>query len=104
MEADFVQFSLTPILIGIFAAIACALPGNFLILRRQALIGDAISHVVLPGIVVAFLITGTVAAVPMLLGAAGAAIFAVILIEVVKRLGNIEPGAAMGVVFTTMFA
>jgi manganese/zinc/iron transport system permease protein len=58
MGAEFVQFSLTPILIGIFAAVACALPGNFLILRRQALIGDAISHVVLPGIVVAFLLTG----------------------------------------------
>jgi manganese/zinc/iron transport system permease protein len=104
MGADFVQFSLTPILIGTFAAIACALPGNFLILRRQALIGDAISHVVLPGIVVAFLITGTLAAIPMLLGAAGAAVVAVILIEAVKRLGGIEPGAAMGVVFTTLFA
>jgi manganese/zinc/iron transport system permease protein len=104
MGAEFVQFSLTPILIGIFASVACALPGNFLILRRQALIGDAISHVVLPGIVVAFLVTGVVAAIPMLLGAAGAAIVAVILIEAVKRLGNIEPGAAMGVVFTTMFA
>ncbi|SEN04825.1 metal ABC transporter permease [Palleronia pelagia] len=104
MGAEFVQFSLTPILIGIFAAIACALPGNFLILRRQALIGDAISHVVLPGIVVAFLLTGMVAAIPMMIGAAGAAILAVILIEAVKRLGQIEPGAAMGVVFTTMFA
>lgn len=104
MGAEFVQFSLTPILIGTLAAIACALPGNFLILRRQALIGDAISHVVLPGIVVAFLLTGVVAAIPMLLGAAGAAVVAVVLIEAVKRLGGIEPGAAMGVVFTTMFA
>jgi manganese/zinc/iron transport system permease protein len=104
MGTEFVQFSLTPILIGILAAIACALPGNFLILRREALIGDAISHVVLPGIVVAFLITGTVAAMPMLLGAAAAAIIAVVLIETIKRLARIEPGAAMGVVFTTMFA
>ncbi len=104
MGADFVQFSLTPILIGVFAAIACALPGNFLVLRRQALIGDAISHVVLPGIVVAFLITGTVAAIPMLVGAAGAAIVAVIMIETIRRLGRIEPGAAMGVTFTTLFA
>ena len=104
MGADFVQFSLTPILIGLFASVACALPGNFLVLRRQALIGDAISHVVLPGIVCAFLITGTVAELPMLLGAAGAAVLAVILIEAVKRLGRIEPGAAMGVVFTAMFA
>jgi manganese/zinc/iron transport system permease protein len=104
MGADFVQFSLTPILIGIFASVACALPGNFLILRRQALIGDAISHVVLPGIVVAFLLTGVVSALPMLLGAAAAAVIAVVLIEVVKRAGQVEPGAAMGVVFTTLFA
>ena len=104
MGAEFVQFSLTPILIGILASIACALPGNFLVLRRQALIGDAISHVVLPGIVVAFLVTGVVTAIPMLLGAAGAAIVAVVLIETIKRLGRIEPGAAMGVTFTAMFA
>ena len=104
MGNEFVQFSLTPLLIGILAAVACALPGNFLILRRQALIGDAISHVVLPGIVVAFLVTGAVAAIPMLLGAAGAALVAVVLIEAIKRLGRIEPGAAMGVTFTTLFA
>ena len=104
MGSEFVVLSLTPILIGILASIACALPGNFLILRRQALIGDAISHVVLPGIVVAFLLTGTVASLPMMIGAAGAAIIAVILIETIKRLGRIEPGAAMGVVFTSMFA
>ncbi|UWQ97255.1 metal ABC transporter permease [Rhodobacteraceae bacterium M385] len=104
MGAEFVQFSLTPILIGMFAAMACALPGNFLILRRQALIGDAISHVVLPGIVVAFLITGAVTTWPMLIGAAGAALLAVVLIEAVRRLGRIEPGAAMGVVFTSLFA
>ena len=104
MGADFVQFSLTPMLIGVLAAIACALPGNFLILRRQALIGDAISHVVLPGIVVAFLVTGTVATMPMLIGAGGAALLAVVLIEAIRRLGRIEPGAAMGVVFTALFA
>jgi len=101
---EFVPLSLTPMLIGTFAAVACALPGNFLLLRRQALIGDAISHVVLPGIVVAFLITGAISAGPMMLGAAGAAVVAVILIEAIRRLGRIEPGAAMGVVFTTMFA
>ena len=104
MGADFVQLDLTPMLIGILAAIACALPGNFLILRRQALIGDAISHVALPGIVVAFLATGVISTWPMMIGAAGAAVVAVILIEAIKRLGRIEPGAAMGVTFTAMFA
>ena len=104
MGAEFVALSLPPILIGTLAAIACALPGNFLLLRRQALIGDAISHVVLPGIVLAFLVTGTVAAWPMMLGAGAAALVAVLMIETIRRLGRIEPGAAMGVVFTTMFA
>ncbi len=104
MGAEFVALSLPPILIGICVAVACALPGNFLLLRRQALIGDAISHVVLPGIVVAFLLTGVVATGPMLIGAAGAAVVAVVAIEVIRRLGRIEAGAAMGVVFTAMFA
>lgn len=101
---EFVPLSLTPILIGVFTAVACALPGNFLVLRKQALIGDAISHVVLPGIVVAFLVTGTVGTWPMMIGAAVAAIVAVIMIEAIRRLGKIETGAAMGVVFTSMFA
>lgn len=102
--AEFVPLSLTPLLIGCLAAVACALPGNFLILRRQALIGDAISHVVLPGIVVAFLLTGTISATAMMFGAATAALIAVAMIEGIRRFGHIEPGAAMGVVFTTMFA
>ena len=102
--AEFVPFSLTPLLIGCLAAVACALPGNFLLLRRQALIGDAISHVVLPGIVVAFLVTGTISTWPMLIGSAGAALVAVAMIEVIRRFGRIEPGAAMGVTFTALFA
>ena len=102
--AEFVPFSLVPILIGVLAAVACALPGNFLVLRRQALIGDAISHVVLPGIVVAFLVTGTIAAWPMLIGSAVAALVAVGMIEGISRFARIEPGAAMGVTFTAMFA
>ncbi|MEL7099484.1 MAG: metal ABC transporter permease [Pseudomonadota bacterium] len=104
MGAEFVPLSLPPLLIGAMVAIACALPGNFLLLRRQALIGDAISHVVLPGIVVAFLLSGVVATLPMLLGAGAAALIAVAAIEAIRRLGRIEAGAAMGVVFTTMFA
>ena len=104
MGADFVALSLPPLIIGVLAAITCALPGNFLLLRRQALIGDAISHVVLPGIVVAFLLTGAVATGPMMLGAAGAALVSVLMIEAVRRIARVEAGAAMGVVFTTLFA
>lgn len=101
---EFLPLSLPPLVIGILVAVTCALPGNFLLLRRQALLGDAISHVVLPGIVLGFLVTGFVATGPMLVGAAVAALLAVAMIEAIKRLGRIEPGAAMGVTFTTLFA
>lgn len=104
MSHDFVQLSLMPLLIGTLASIACALLGNFLVLRRQSLIGDAVAHVALPGIVGAFLFTGTIAAGPMMAGAAIAAVVAVALIELIRKVGKVEPGAAMGVVFTTLFA
>lgn len=104
MGAEFVILSLVPMVIGVCVAVACALPGNFLLLRSQALIGDAISHVVLPGIVLAFVISGSAQSGAMLIGAALAAIASAVAIELIRRLGRIEAGAAMGVVFTTMFA
>jgi manganese/zinc/iron transport system permease protein len=104
MGAEFVQLSLVPMLIGTLAALACAIPGNFLLLRRQALIGDTISHVVLPGIVAGFLIGGGTSGLATTLGAAGAALAAVLLIEALRRWGRVESGAAMAVVFTTLFA
>ncbi len=104
MGADFVILSLAPIVIGVLAAIACALPGNFLLLRRQALLGDAISHVVLPGIVVGFLLTESTGTLAMMLGAGAAALVSIGMVELFIRAGGLEPGAAMGVTFTTMFA
>lgn len=104
MSNSFIQLSLTPMMIGVLACCACALPGNFLLLRKQSLIGDAISHVALPGIVGAFLLTGSLSTIAMFAGATAAALIAVALIELIRRLGKVEPGAAMGVVFTTLFA
>ncbi|WP_099865329.1 metal ABC transporter permease [Pararhizobium haloflavum] len=102
--ALYLGLTLVPILIGSLAAVSCALLGNFLVLRRQSLMGDAISHVVLPGIVAAFVLTGSMSAIPMLLGAAAAALLAAAMIEIVRVYGKVEPGAAMGVVFTALFA
>ncbi|HEX2134728.1 MAG TPA: metal ABC transporter permease [Microvirga sp.] len=101
---EFVQLSLVPMVIGTLSCVSCGLLGNFLVLRRQSMVGDAISHVALPGIVAAFLITGEIAAGPMMVGAAVAAVVAVVLIEAIRVMGRVEPGAAMGVVFTAMFA
>jgi manganese/zinc/iron transport system permease protein len=95
---------LFPLLAATLAAATCGLLGNFLVLRRLSLMGDAISHSVLPGLVVAFILTGSRSPFPMFLGAAAAGIATVGLVELVKRLGRVEPGAAMGVVFSVLFA
>lgn len=101
---EFLLFSLPPLLIAALAAIACALPGNFLLLSRRAMLGDAMSHVVLPGIVAAFLLTGSASGAVMGAGALAAAAASALLIEAVTRRSGMEPGAAMAVVFTAMFA
>ncbi|MEX2641918.1 MAG: metal ABC transporter permease [Acetobacterales bacterium] len=101
---DFLQLDVPAMLAAFLACACCALLGNFLVLRRQSLMGDAIAHAVLPGIILGFLLTGSRAVVPILAGALGAGIVAAVLIELVRRLGRVEPGAAMGVVFSIMFA
>lgn len=101
---DFFTLDLPALLAATLACVSCSLVGTFLVLRRQALMGDAVSHVVLPGIVGAFAITGTIEAFTMMFGALISALIAVLLIEIIRRLGRLEPGAAMGTVFTVMFA
>src|SRR4051812_22117411 len=101
---EFLQIDLPALTAAVLACISCALVGNFLVLRRQSLLGDAISHAILPGIVAGFLVTGSRAGLPVILGALAAAVVAGVLIEAVRRLGRLDSGAAMGVVFTVMFA
>lgn len=101
---EFLYLSLPPMVIASLAAIACALPGNFLLLSGRAMLGDAISHVVLPGIVAAFLLTGSGSGLVMGAGALAAAGLSALMIEYITRRAGLEPGAAMAVVFTTMFA
>lgn len=95
---------LFPLAAAVLSAITCAALGNFLVLRRLSLMGDAISHSVLPGLVIAFLIASTRSPIVMFAGAAIAGVATVVLVELVKRLGRVEPGAAMGVVFSILFA
>ncbi len=92
------------ILAGALCAVAAALLGNFLVLRRMSLMGDAISHAVLPGLAAAFLITGQRQGVVMFMGAAAVGILTVVLTELARQYGKVDEGAAIGVVFTFLFA
>ncbi len=101
---QFVSLDLPPLLTAVCASLSCALLGNFLVLRRLSLMGDAISHAVLPGIVGAFLVTGSRASIAVFVGAAVAGVVTAVLVELVRKFGRMDNGAAMGVVFSVMFA
>jgi len=87
-----------------FTALACGVPGTFLVLRRMSLTGDAIGHSVLPGIVIGFVFSGSLDSPLLLAGAAFSGWLAVMLIEWLQRRGGVREDAATGVVFTAMFA
>jgi manganese/zinc/iron transport system permease protein len=89
---------------GILCAVSAALLGNFLVLRRMSMLGDAISHAVLPGIAVAFLVSGSRNSWPMFVGAVIVGILTAMFTEWIRGIGKVDEGAAMGVVFTTLFA
>ena len=89
---------------GTLVALCCGLLGSFLVLRQMAMVGDAISHAVLPGIVIAFLLSESRESLPMLIGAAVVGVLATILIEWLHRVGRIQADASIGLSYTTLFA
>lgn len=91
-------------LMGFLVAAACGLVGNYLILRRMALVGDAISHSVLPGIAVAFLLSNSRGSLAMFCGALAAGLATTILIETIHRRSRVKQDAAIGIAFTSLFA
>lgn len=92
------------ILTGALVAINCGLLGCFLVLRKMSMVGDAISHAVLPGIVIAFLLSGSRDTGLMLLGAAATGMLATMLITYFHRRAKLQADASIGVTFTFMFA
>jgi manganese/zinc/iron transport system permease protein len=85
-------------------AAGCALVGTLLVVRRMSLLGDAISHAILPGIAVAVLAGGRPGGLLVLVGAVAAALVTVLLVQVLRREGGLADDAGTGVVFTTLFA
>ena len=92
------------IVTGSLTAIACALVGTFLVLRKMSMLSDAISHAVLPGIVIAFLTTGSRSGLPVLIGAGSVGLFSTFIIEFLHKRGRVQADASIGVTFTWLFA
>ncbi|MDP4526656.1 metal ABC transporter permease [Bacillus halotolerans] len=91
------------IVTGILVGVSCALIGTFLVLRRMAMLADAISHTVLLGIVGAFLVTKSLDGIPMFIGAAVSGLLTAFLVQLLHSKG-VQSDAAIGVVFTSLFA
>jgi manganese/zinc/iron transport system permease protein len=91
-------------LIAVVVAVACAIPGTFLVLRRMALMSDAISHAILLGIVLAFFVVQDLAS-PLLVAAATATgVLTVVLVELLNRTHLVREDAAIGLIFPLLFS
>jgi manganese/zinc/iron transport system permease protein len=92
------------VLMGFLVATACGLVGNYLILRRMALVGDAISHSVLPGLAIGFLLANSRRSTVMFLGALAAGLVTTVLIELIHKRSRVKQDAAIGITFSSLFA
>lgn len=92
-------FMVKAVVVSSFVGAVCALLSCFLILKGWSLLGDAISHAVLPGVVLAYII-----GIPFMIGAFVFALLSVLLIGTIKNNSKIKEDAVMGIVFTTLFA
>jgi manganese/zinc/iron transport system permease protein len=89
---------------GFLVTTACGLIGNYLLLRRMALVGDAISHSVLPGLAIAFLLSNSRGSTAMFVGALVAGVLTTVIIETIHKKSRIKQDAAIGITFSTLFA
>ena len=96
LQYSFMQRSL---LVAIIVGIICAVVGSYLMVQRLALLGDAISHSVLPGLAIAFWVGANI-----FIGAFIAGIISTILINLIRTRSSIKEDAAMGIVFSAFFA
>jgi len=91
-------------LIASIVAIACAIPGTFLVLRKMALISDAISHSILPGLVLGFFITHDLNSPLLIIMAALSGLVTVVLVEFIQKTKLVKEDTAIGLVFPVLFS
>lgn len=85
-------------------AVSCSMVGVFLVLRRMSLLGDAISHSVLLGIVLAYLAVGSRSVVAMMIGATVIGLLTAWLSNTLHRVSKLQTDASIGIIFTWFFA
>jgi len=98
----FEQFEIQ--LIASVVAAACAIPGVFLVLRRMAMMSDAISHAILLGIVLAFFVIRDISSPILIIGAALSGVLTVTLVELLNKTRLVKEDAAIGLVFPVLFS
>jgi len=99
-----VSVDLVIIVTALLVVAPCALLGCVLLLRRKVMVADAISHAALPGIVLAFMLTGSLGPIAAVAGAAAFGLLTVTLVDLLERTGTVRGDAATGIVFTGLFA
>ncbi len=104
MAEQFWIIDFPALIIVALASMQCALLGSFLILKKQAIMIDAISHSVLPGIVIGVMLSGSLFMPYIIGGAIIASLLAVLSVNLLQKIAKIEQGAAIGMVFTTFFS
>ncbi len=92
------------LLIALFTATACSLPGNFLVLRKMSMLTDAISHTVLLGIILAFLLCGDLSSPFLIIGATIMGVLTVWLIELLYGSRRVASDSAIGLIFPLLFS
>ena len=92
------------LLTGVMCAAACSMLGTFLVLRRMAMMADAISHAILPGLVFGYWLSNSSNLITGTIGATLAALLTVTLVEALSRTRRADAGSAMGIIFPAMFA
>ena len=91
-------------IVAVLTNVPCAVLGCFLLLRRQSLLGDTISHAVLPGIALAFFLSGQLSGLPVIVGALAVGALTALLTQSLRKIWRVPDDSSLGIVYTGLFA
>lgn len=104
MSPDFISIDLPALTISALAGLCCSLLGSLLLFRKNTMMADTLSHSILPGLVIAYIISGTISAPAMFTGAFISCLIAASMVYIIQRFTVLDTGIAMGVTLATLFA